>query len=139
MIEYDKCVFSQIYHTWFVYLESGEKVLVVIECELRSIYCVARILTHCTQILMNTLAKTEIIYPKNVRANVKVVFIQKVRFILKISILLSWAWNLNLVFTDIGGKFEFQVQDSDLEYFFLEIWKNITHSEKKMPLAIHFT
>jgi hypothetical protein len=27
------------------------------------------------------------------------------------------------VFTVIGGKFKFQVQDSDLEYFFLEIWR----------------
>ena len=37
----------------------------------------------------------------------------------------------------MGGKFEFQVQDSFLEYFFLEIWKfekRITLSEKKPPL-----
>ena len=28
---------------------------------------------------------------------------------------LSWAWNLNVFFTVIGGKFKFQVQDSFLE------------------------
>ena len=33
----------------------------------------------------------------------------------KYSKLLSWAWNLNLLFTVIGEKFKFQVQDSDLE------------------------
>ena len=41
---------------------------------------------------------------------------------------------MNLLFTVIGGKFKFQVQDSDLEWFFLEIWrfeKNIALSEKK--------
>ena len=48
----------------------------------------------------------------------KVAFFQKVRFVFQISkkeysILLSWAWNLNLLFTVIGGKFKFQVQDSD--------------------------
>ena len=39
---------------------------------------------------------------------------------------LSWAWNLNLLSTVIGGKLKFQVQDSFLEYFYLgdwEIWK----------------
>ena len=36
-------------------------------------------------------------------------------------------------FTVIGGKFKFQVQDSDLEYIYLEIWifeKHIALSEK---------
>ena len=28
---------------------------------------------------------------------------------------LSWAWNLNKLFTVFGGKFQFQCQDSDLE------------------------
>ena len=28
---------------------------------------------------------------------------------------LSWAWNLNKLFTVMGGNFKFQVQDSDLE------------------------
>ena len=60
----------------------------------------------------------------------KVAFFKNVWFIFQISQfqkekyskLLPWAWNLNLLFTVIGGKFKFQVQDSD---FFgdLEIWK----------------
>ena len=29
---------------------------------------------------------------------------------------LSWAENLNKFLTDLGGKFKFSVQDSDLEY-----------------------
>ena len=47
---------------------------------------------------------------------IKVAFIQKVRFVFQISKslkkyskLLSWAWNLNLLFTVIGGKFILQV------------------------------
>ena len=39
----------------------------------------------------------------------------------------------------MGGKFKFQVQDSDLEYFFLEIWrfeKHIAFSEKKKHLYL---
>jgi hypothetical protein len=32
---------------------------------------------------------------------------------------LSCAWNLNKLFTVMGGQFKFQVQDSDLEFFFL--------------------
>jgi hypothetical protein len=31
---------------------------------------------------------------------------------------LSWAENLNKLFTVLGGKFKFFVQDSDLEYWF---------------------
>ena len=31
---------------------------------------------------------------------------------------LSSAENLNKLFTDLGGKFKFSAQDSDLEYFF---------------------
>jgi hypothetical protein len=37
----------------------------------------------------------------------------------------------------MGGNFKFQVQDRDLEYFFLEIWrfkKQIALSDKKPPL-----
>ena len=39
----------------------------------------------------------------------------------------------------MGGNFKFQVQDSDLEFIFFEIWrfkKRITLSEKKPPLAM---
>ena len=55
-------------------------------------------------------------------------FFQKVRFVFQISQSpnlpkrlfqkLSWTWNLNKLFTDMGGKFKFQAQDSFLEYFF---------------------
>ena len=45
---------------------------------------------------------------------------------------LSWAWNLNLLFTVIGGKFKFQVKDI-LEIGRFE--KHIALSEKKSPLA----
>ena len=31
---------------------------------------------------------------------------------------LSWAENLNKLFTGLGGKFKFSAQDSDLEYLF---------------------
>ena len=51
---------------------------------------------------------------------------------------LSWAWNLNLLFTVFGGKFKFQAQDSFSEYFFLEIWrsKKMNHTYwKKAPLV----
>ena len=47
---------------------------------------------------------------------------------------LSWAWNLNKLFTVMGGKFKFQVQDSDLEYLFCRFDKHIALSEKKLPL-----
>ena len=33
---------------------------------------------------------------------------------------LSWAENLNKLFTVLGGKFKFSAQDSDLEYLFWE-------------------
>ena len=39
----------------------------------------------------------------------------------------------------MGRNFKFQVQDSDLEDFFLEIWrfeKQISLSEKKPPLVL---
>ena len=43
---------------------------------------------------------------------------------------LSWAWNLNKLFTVFGGKFKFQGQDSDLEYFFGNL-TNPSHFLKK--------
>ena len=68
-------------------------------------------------------------------------FIQKVRCVCQISISknfskpLSWAWNLNKMFTVFGGKFKFQGQDSNLDYFWGDkvrifweghkIWKNL--------------
>ena len=50
----------------------------------------------------------------------KVPFFQKVRFVFQISQKnyskkLSWAWNLNKLFTDMDGNFKFQAQDSFLE------------------------
>ena len=48
---------------------------------------------------------------------------------------LSWAWNLNKLFIVMGGKFKFQVQDSDLEYLFWRFDKHIALSEKKLPLV----
>ena len=42
---------------------------------------------------------------------------------------------LNKLFTVMGGKFKFQVQDSDLEYLFWQCEKHITLSEKNSPLA----
>ena len=36
----------------------------------------------------------------------------------------------------MGGKFKFQVQDSDLEYLFWRFDKHISLSEKKTPLHI---
>ena len=38
------------------------------------------------------------------------------------------------LFTVMGGKFKFQVQDSDLEYLFWRFDKPITLSEKKLTL-----
>ena len=40
------------------------------------------------------------------------------------------------LFTVFGGKFKFQGQNSDLEYFFGRFDKPIALSEKKTPLAI---
>ena len=49
---------------------------------------------------------------------------------------LSWAWNLNLLFTVFGGKFKFQAQDSFSEYFFWRFGdlKNASHFLKKSHL-----
>ena len=47
------------------------------------------------------------------------------------------AWNLSK-FVTVGGKFKFQVQDSDLEYLFWQCdrEKHIELSEKKPPLML---
>ena len=37
----------------------------------------------------------------------------------------------------MGGKFKFQVQDSDLEYSFWQCEKHIALSEKKPPLVVN--
>ena len=42
---------------------------------------------------------------------------------------LSWAENLNKLFTNLGEKFKFSAQDSDLEYFFVPhqtFWQKAT-------------
>ena len=48
---------------------------------------------------------------------------------------LSWAENLNKLFTDLGGKFKFSAQDSDLEYLFWRSKNPTVSSELKIPLA----
>ena len=70
-------------------------------------------------------------------------FFQKVRFIFQISKekyskKLSWTWNLNFPPITVNNKFIFQAQDSNLEYFFLEIWKMIRTFWKKSPLDSAF-
>ena len=47
---------------------------------------------------------------------------------------LFWAWNLNNLFTVMGRKIEFQVQNSDMEYLFWLCEKHSALSEKKAPL-----
>ena len=54
----------------------------------------------------------------------------------KYSILLSWAENLNKLFTVLGGKFKFSTQDSDLEYLCLQCKKFPVSSGLKPPLII---
>ena len=53
---------------------------------------------------------------------------------------LSWAWNLNLLFTVFGGKFKFQAQDSFSEYFFWRFGdlKNASHFLKKATFKSAF-
>ena len=47
---------------------------------------------------------------------------------------LSWAENLNKLFTVLGEKLKFSLQDSDLEYLFWQ-WKNSpVSSDLKPPL-----
>ena len=72
-------------------------------------------------------------------------FFQKVQFVSKIKIFQKTILSLKFkipanysICTIIGRKFKFQVQDSFLEYFFLEIWileKHFALSEKKPPLV----
>ena len=45
---------------------------------------------------------------------------------------------MNKLFTVMGGKFKFQVQDSDLEYLSWQCEKHIALSEKKPPLVLYF-
>ena len=42
---------------------------------------------------------------------------------------LSWAWNSNKLFTVMGRKFKFQVQDSDLECLF---WRFDRHIQSRI-------
>ena len=42
---------------------------------------------------------------------------------------------MNKLFTVMGGKFKFPVQDSDLEYLFWRFDRHIALSEKKLPLV----
>ena len=47
---------------------------------------------------------------------------------------LAWAENLNKLFTDLGGKFNFFAQDSDLEYLFWRTKTPPVSSDLKPPL-----
>ena len=47
---------------------------------------------------------------------------------------LSWAENLNKLFTVLGGKFKFSAQDSDLEYSFWQQKNTPVSSDLKPPL-----
>ena len=49
---------------------------------------------------------------------------------------LSWAENLNKLFTDLGRKFKFSAQDSDLEYLFWQCKNPPVSSEIKPPIVI---
>ena len=49
---------------------------------------------------------------------------------------LSWAENLNKLFTVLGGKFKFSAQDSDLEYLCWRCKNSPVSSDLKSPLAI---
>ena len=48
---------------------------------------------------------------------------------------LSWAENLNKLLTDLGGKFKFSAQDSDLEYLFWQRKNSPVSSDLKPPLS----
>ena len=50
---------------------------------------------------------------------------------------LSWADNLNKLFTDLGGNFKFSAQDSDLEYLFWRSKNPPVSSDLKPPLIHH--
>ena len=49
---------------------------------------------------------------------------------------LSWAENLNKLFTDLGGKFKFSAQDSDLEYLSWRSKNPPDSSDLKPPLPL---
>ena len=46
---------------------------------------------------------------------------------------LFWAENLDKLFTDLGGKFKFSAQDSDLEYLFWQCKNPPVSSDIKPP------
>ena len=54
---------------------------------------------------------------------------------IKYSKSLSWAEHLNKLFTDLGGKFKFSAQDTDLEYLFWRSKNPPVSSDLKPPLA----
>ena len=70
---------------------------------------------------------------------VKVALSQKVLVIFflqyKYSKSLSWAENLNKLFTVLGGKFKFFAQDSELEYLYWRNKKPPSSSDLKPPLV----
>ena len=47
---------------------------------------------------------------------------------------LSWAENLSKLFSDLGGKFKFSAQDSDLEYLSWRCKNSPVSSDLKPPL-----
>ena len=52
---------------------------------------------------------------------------------------LSWIENLNKLFTDLGGKFKFSAQDSDLEYLCWQCKNYPVSSDLKPPLPLLMT
>ena len=50
---------------------------------------------------------------------------------------LSWAENLNKLFTVLSGKFKFSAQDSVLEYLCWRCKKSPVSSDLKPPLTLH--
>ena len=52
---------------------------------------------------------------------------------------LSWAENLNKLFTVLGGKFKFSAHDSDLEYLCWRCKNSPVSSDLKPHLALHST
>ena len=53
---------------------------------------------------------------------------------IKYSKSLSWAKNLNKLFTVLGGKFKFSAQDSDMEYLCWQCKNSPVSSDLKPPL-----
>ena len=58
---------------------------------------------------------------------------KSLRLLHKYSKSLSWAENLNKLFTVLGGKFKFAAQDSDLEYL---CWRCKAASQRNLPAFI---